>query len=92
MLLLFVTLLALSFGKTALACDMVVTAICDGGGSSSEISWEIKDQRNNVRLEKFGTKDKAYLKLVGGEAILNWAVTHCYVPPLLPPCVAVSFL
>ena len=43
-----------------LACDVPVTAICDGGGYPSEIRWKIKDPTGNVLVSGEGGESKAF--------------------------------
>ena len=43
-----------------LACDVPVTAICDGGNYPSEILWKIKDPTGNILVSGEGGESKAF--------------------------------
>ena len=43
-----------------LACDVPVTAICDGGSYPNERRWKIKDPTGNVLVSGKGGESKAF--------------------------------
>ena len=62
-------------GGTVLACDVPVTAICDGGSDPDEIRWKIKDPTGNVLVSgEGGCESHSNLKI-----ILNYTPLKSYV-------------
>ena len=54
------TFWVVSLGGTVLACDVPVTAICDGGSYPNERRWKIKDPTGNVLVSGKGGESKAF--------------------------------